>query len=440
MIEDIRFSDSNKKVYISIDNETQNIPLYQVDKLQTFFKLEQLMDTPLRENIDVDALLYYIPYDKGIDDANVVNIDGTVLITIYNEKDIYYQNNVLFKKGHIQDSITNKLPLGEYKATLEFAGNQYFEHTLLTILFRVEKRPTTFIFSADDYSGYPDETIQVSGQLKDIITNKPVKNCNINYTFNSETYATATNSNGGILIHITVPDVDIMHCTMEDDYPNPSYPLFLYLDSDAYILNGANSNITAIKLPTEVTINQSSTITNNIVTLTGNAIAKYKNENRNVKYGSVRVTFEDTDYVSPPTSVTEQGNFSLDINFADINEFNNESSLNAPIIYQKANEQITSTHLTVESESIRVGDMITGIAHVFSEESSDYVKNGMVVFILTNSKEKELYRYATQIDSIGQAVFLFNTSTKDTYHVKAYYYGIFGFLDSESEIIEVEVK
>ena len=61
--------------------------------------------------------------------------------------------------------------------------------------------------------------------------------------------------------------------------------------------------------------------------------------------------------------------------------------------------------------------------------------------MLYNSQDKEVYRYATEIDHTGQAVFLFNTSKKDTYKVKAHYYGIFGYTDSESNIIEnIEVK
>ena len=103
---------------------------------------------------------------------------------------------------------------------------------------------------------------------------------------------------------------------------------------------------------------------------------------------------------------------------------------------------ITSINLTVEEYVVKTGELITANANVFSEESSDYVKNGMVVFILAKDEffNKEVYRYATEIDNIGQAIFLFNTSVENKYYIKAYYYGIFGLQDAESKIIEVEVK
>lgn len=444
MIDNIRFYDSEHTVKISIDNETQEEPIYEIEKMASYIISNNVIDVSLNEDIHIDASLCYVPYDKTIeeeiDSPKIIDLDGTVTITISDDNKIFYQNNVLFKRGNIKDVILNKLPLGEYNAIIEFDGNKYLSYTRLNINFNVTKRKTNFIFDENNYYGYPDTAIQISGKLKDTLTNKPVKNCIINFDYNGDTYSTTTNNMGEAFIKLNIPDVDISHCFNDENVPNMSYPITLSLDSESYEIYNSITNIITMKLPTDVTINQQTEITNNNVTIGGYVTAQYPTEFKNAQYGKVVVSFQDTDYVSSPVNIGSDGNFSLNVNFADVNEFNNKSNITELVMYQKATEQITSINLEVEDTTIQKGELITAIANVFSQESSDYVKDGMVVFILENNNHKEIYRYATQIDSIGQSVFLFNTSMSGKYYVKAYYYGIFGFLNSESKTIEVEVE
>lgn len=539
MIEEIRFHDSGKKINITIDNEKQSIPIQTIDKLKTFINLRQELDTPLQENINIDADLYYVPYDAEVEDIeyiddeevfadiegntsyielynnqpqNIVDIDGIVTLTIYNEDNsIYIQKDINFQHGHIQDSIANKLRIGEYRATLYYKGNKYFQETLLNIIFNITKRDVNVTFSQEEYYGDITETITIQAKLKDAITNKPVKNCTVKYNFDDDTYSTTSNATGDIFLKVTIPDADEFHCVpyvpsydeeqndpgepyqdepelydfdedgniieidtpenipfvpddippssdtqhylnqrdndvdekYEYNYPNASYLIELYSDSESYYIH-AETNVVANKLPTELTINQQTEIQNNIVTLGGNVVATYYNNLvANAKYGHVIISFDDTDYVSDPSPINNDGNFSTQIDFAQITEFNNDTDNTILIPYQGANEQITSITIKKENEgNISIGDAIIVSAKVQSKADKEaYVKDGMIVFILYNGNNEEVYRYATEIDNVGQGVFLFNTSKKDKYTIKAHYYGIFGYKDSDSNILEnIEVK
>lgn len=585
MIEDIRFYDSGKKINLTIDNEKQNIPIHAVDKLYTFIELNKPLETPLKENIEIDASLCYLPYDIDVDNlddygdtsfnldiypptdtihkgdhvqisakftsdnkeknfknitvkfydtdeeiydsptiiaAKKVTLDGIATITIYNGEQVYYTNDVVFKKGIIQDSIVNKLPIGEYKATIEFAGNKYLQSTILTTDFNVVKRLAVFTFDNEYYYGEPTESIVLSGKLKDKITNKPVKNCTIKYDFDSETYSTTSNVSGSAFFNIEIPDANKIHCLdvtiddmvdiveneegepyvdeyeeplqdfdddgniieIEDDeeidvqfeadsleptnnessdtfyekgtdddvverlideYPVTSYEVSVYLDNDSYNVENTSTSVIINKLPTEVSVNQTIPPVNNIGKLIGGVIANYKNGDKNVKYGHIYVSFDDTDYISDAVPVSD-GTYSIDIDFAKINDNYNVSSLDNPIPYIGTITQDTITHIEVEGEdtenedvSIEVGNPIIATATVQPTISSDYIRDGMMVFVLEKDG-KEIYRYGTQIDSIGRAVFFFNTSTTGVYKIRASYQGLFGYKTSESSIKNIKVE
>lgn len=252
-IDNIRFNDSGKKINITIDKETQQIPICSINKFESYIFLQEPLNTPLKENIIVDALLCYIPYDTINEDVetldndvsvstptihgtqqeteyianttqtqyiydnntmanNIAELNGTVDIIIYDDNNIYYNNTVSFYKGHIQDTITNKLSVGEYKAKIIFAGNKYLQPKTLDIDFNIEKRLATFTFTQENYFGYPTENIIVSGQLKDSLTRKPIKNCSVLYDFNGYTYSTTSNSTGNVHLNIDIPDANPMHC------------------------------------------------------------------------------------------------------------------------------------------------------------------------------------------------------------------------------------
>ena len=117
MLEEIDFQDSGNQVSVTIDNETQSLPIKKINKLSTYIGLNQSLNTALENNIEVDAFIYYIKkaeepdienseintevtqerdylystedsdikFLTGVDSNDLkINIDGIVTITIYN--------------------------------------------------------------------------------------------------------------------------------------------------------------------------------------------------------------------------------------------------------------------------------------------------------------------------------------------------------------------
>ena len=247
MLEEIDFQDSGNQVSVTIDNETQSLPIKKINKLSTYIGLNQSLNTALENNIEVDAFIYYIKkaeepdienneintevtqerdylysaYDSdikfltGVDSNDLkINIDGIVTITIYNGEEIYYIKDVRFKQGHIIDSIANTLPLGTYTMVIQYNGNKYFEESSLTIEFNIEKRLAICELEKERYYGDLLETINISGILKDSERETPINNCLFYYDFNGETKSVTSNMNGEFLFNITIPEPDISHCNL----------------------------------------------------------------------------------------------------------------------------------------------------------------------------------------------------------------------------------
>lgn len=247
MLEEIDFQDSGNQVSVTIDNETQSLPIKKINKLSTYIGLNQSLNTALENNIEVDAFIYYIKkaeepdienseintevtqerdylystedsdikFLTGVDSNDLkINIDGIVTITIYNGEEIYYIKDVRFKQGHIIDSIANTLPLGTYTMVIQYNGNKYFEESSLTIEFNVEKRLAICELEKERYYGNLLETINISGVLKDSERETPINNCLFYYDFNGETKSVTSNINGEFLFNITIPEPDISHCNL----------------------------------------------------------------------------------------------------------------------------------------------------------------------------------------------------------------------------------
>lgn len=247
MLEEIDFQDSGNQVSVTIDNETQSLPIKKINKLSTYIGLNQSLNAALENNIEVDAFIYYIKKSEepdienseintevtqerdylystedndikfltGVDSNDLkINIDGIVTITIYNGEEIYYIKDVRFKQGHIIDSIANTLPLGTYTMVIQYNGNKYFEESSLTIEFNVEKRLAICELEKERYYGDLLETINISGILKDSERETPINNCLFYYDFNGETKSVTSNINGEFLFNITIPEPDISHCNL----------------------------------------------------------------------------------------------------------------------------------------------------------------------------------------------------------------------------------
>lgn len=486
-MKDIKFSESDKKVYLTIDNETQTIPIYDINKKYSFIELNKLLDIVLNEDIIIDATIY--TYDKDdmenndieIEKANIADFDGTVNITIYQDDNtIYYSDSIIFMQGRIQHTIPNTLPLGTYKITIDFTGNKYIQSTNLQTYLKINKRLGYFTFDKKQYQGYPNDNITITGKLRDTLNNNPLVNCLVEYQFNTNKYITASDEDGNIQFNIYIPDTDITHCTdhnetydnidisnnnigtpYENEYEDTtimtehntnithninftnntnikinndlSYILIVSIDNESYYIDSTFTTIQIKKLPTLINIQQD--IVNNNISIYGNVIANYSSHDENVKYGNATLRFDDIDY-SQTINIQEGVHFDIDL--AEINSLYNNSSLDEHIPYQ-ITQQPTSLAIKIENEKVSIGDKIIATVTLQSTILSEYIQGGMISFVL-KSNNKEVYRYSTQTDSLGHAVFYFNTSHAETYQLYASYYGLCGYQDSQSAIKTIQVE
>lgn len=252
MIENIQLINTDKKITVQIDNETNELPIKQIKKAPTFINLNQALNTALYDDIIIDATLCYInnsdnddisetsddttndfhynyydidAIDNTIDVTSLtsflipsnkelkkINIDGVVTIKIYNDNNIYYNADIHFTKGDITNTIPNELPLGEYKCDIIYAGNKFFMPYTLTINFNVERRLAICSFDTSTFEGHLTETLNIHGVLKDANTKNNIAQCQIQYEFDGQTFTTTTDDNGNFNIIPTIPDAHILHC------------------------------------------------------------------------------------------------------------------------------------------------------------------------------------------------------------------------------------
>lgn len=245
-----RLEDTNYKVKVQIDNAIEELTIQSIVKNPTFIYLNQSLNTPLNDDIQINATLcsivnidddnaltdddvtnnFHYPYTdvnaiENIDIAsttsfllpnntqlNKIAINGIVNIKIYNDDNVYYNEDVYFHQGDITASIPNTLPLGEYKCDISFLGNKYYLPYQLTINFNIERRLAICNFETSSYFGHLTETLHITGTLKDNSTKHTISNCIIQYDFDGKTFSTITDENGVFSIAPTIPDGNILHC------------------------------------------------------------------------------------------------------------------------------------------------------------------------------------------------------------------------------------
>lgn len=517
MIEEIDFQDTNNKVSVTIDNETQSLPIKKINKLPTYIDLNKSLNTALENNIEVDALICI----KHSGDSNAteenpqitnpidtqsnqtqhdeihLNIDGIVTITIYNNEEIYYIKDVKFQKGHIIDSIENKLPLGNYIMVIQYNGNKYFEESNLTINFNVEKRLGICKLYRKRYYGNFLERINISGELEDNERKTPIKNCSFEYSFNGERYLAKSNINGEFTFSITIPEPDISHCNLsyepvdeseyepgelndenseegfidedgniknyltniplsqnienhdeqiyeypedpdiKEYYPNASYILKIY-DDEAYYFNNAEIEIIANKAPTHIIIDSVNPgDQTNILQVAGAGLATYNNKDNDIKYGKVSIELPELNYKHDIVDI-KNGLFAANINLADVYNVYNKSEIETLDPYDTTNIAYTSINVTGDSE-VKSGDTFTIKATVTSTDSTEYVKYGILIFYLYDDNDNIIYHYETEIDRTGVGIFNFNTSQPKKYNIKVEYVGMFGYQNSISNKYQITV-
>ena len=443
MIHNVTFKDDPYgNVEIRIDDESLLVDIYEIDRKQTYFVIDSL-DTPLYDDIYLNAQL--LCENEPVD-------DGIVSVSIWNTRKTreFYHNSFVIDKGHIQELIPNKLKSGEYIFVMEYAGNKYYQPTSINQYFKIRKRYITFDFSKERYYGNPQTAVTISGTLKDIETQNPISFCTIYYHYEDTVEEVTSDIDGKISFNVIVPSPDISHCGTQsntinysDDrylgygsntntYDPPQYPLYVTLETNSYILNETYTYVIANKIPTIM----SADIIEDTLTIMGHILTEDTYDTGYAKYGKVTIEAMDG-YYKDSSTVDQYGNFSKNIIISNLAQcITNDNDSNEPH-NNEILKIITQLNIQAIDNHINVGEDM--FVHV-EVTSTRTVTDGMVSFFLYNEQGKNIYRYVTQISNSGEVDFVFFTSKKGRYTVKAEYYGIGRFKDSTSEediIIEV---
>lgn len=409
---------------------------------------------------------------------------GIVKITIKNKKTdyIYFQDNISFTDGNIETQINNNLELGEYILIAEYEGNKYYLPTNINIYFTISKRSIKCAFIDNNLIGHPDETITTNIHLIDSLTGKNINNTILHYSFNNNEYVTQTNNQGVATLNITIPTIDVNQCskdfiTSDESYDEENnigeyywdengnlqpinvennvsntddniviseeenkqqyyahmYPIEVYIINNAYVIENFTQYIIAAKNNTNIII-YNNFENNSIWGIVGNVIDNEKNEN--AKYGKITLKIDGTNY-QQTINVDNDGYFEFNI---DTNNFITSTSNNKvpeePKNYSISENTVTILEdipETIERNYIKKNGLNCSVT-VRSLITNKNVKEGMVNFIVMNSQDKKIYNYVSELDANGKAYFRFDVSTLDTYKIKAHYYGIFQYQDSDSDI------
>jgi hypothetical protein len=500
MLNNIRLKDDEyKEINIYIDDALETLQVKEIDKLQTYINLNKSLDTALYENIEIDAFLYYHPYDEviihnndSLDEHGVVQeattidnrqrayVKGTVNISITdNDNRNYYYNSLKIVDGVIQLSIPNTLRPGQYILTIEYLGNLYYSQSTYQSIFQISKRPINCIFEYSKYYVDAGKIAQIPAKLIDSLNQKTINNYNVQYVFNNEVNNAISNSEGEILINALVPNPDISHCNLTvpniqyndteyldedgnlqqlpiierpiniiEDYDTgyhssaPQlnnqviYPLTVFLfDNDTYELIETTVLLVVNKVDTETVVKDFALETNNGQSFNVNGYIKTNSQVPYAQYGYVNINFPKNNYQKKNIKITD-GFFEEQILMADIENV----AINE--IYQDSYNTIINninTRIEVSDNEIEieVEDFIEITAHVKGNGDS-IVNVGMIIFSLQRDGE-ERYRHVSELDNSGTATFNYLVTRTGTYTVKVQYVdGVLGYKDSETEVI-VEV-
>lgn len=224
----------------------------------------------------------------------------------------------------------------------------------------------------------------------------------------------------------------------EQFYQNASYVVNLHIDNDSYYLSNTSITIQVDKLTTNVNIDTGDyNEDTEEMNFNGYVIANVLGNNEAAHYGRVNIDFKDFNYSYNNIYLDENGRFSTDIKLTDIYASYNQNDNSDVDIYTAYGTSDTIIYIDTNTfyedgqDSIKAGNPIIIETSVKGRNDSP-VTDGMIIFYLEKDG-KVVYKYATELDSVGMATFVFNTTYAADYKLSAKYCGIFEYSDSETD-------
>lgn len=460
-----RLKNADGELVVRIDDQDIPIGIKEIVKESTEIIALRSFNTPLYENVEIEALVC-LQRIENFEDVleDVIPIEkGIVTISIYDENQdyLYETETISFTDGEIKYRSRNKYQLGDYVAVIEYDGNKYFSPSSFIGNFSVEKRHISLFFDDLDYSAYPTEVLNIGLGLFDEITMKPLS-VNVEYEFNGDIFTTFTNEKGMTNLVIVLPDVNQEFCGSNDDtergetsiwaYFNEDTEIWDYIDeedvgqgesneffyevlinviSDTYEMETTSLRISSDKIPTQINaFNMSVEEYNDYIFIEGDVLAILPNGETNVQYGKVAMSFDGLD-AETVVDVNADGHFSIEMPVSDI-QVASSNDIEEYVVYED----------TIVPKETRIRQEINKRTFNRGEElkvtaTCTYVDNlaeplplteGMVIFTIKNKDTKEeIYRYGSELDESGEAVMYFNVSKQGSFDIITNYHGIFEF-------------
>ena len=420
-IQNIEFEDGNiGNVTVKIDNaHDDTLEIKELKKINTYLTIEELDDTALFNDITIQSTLH-----EG-DDTPITN--GVVSINIFSKdkQSILLSQQETITEDGIQSIIKNQLSTGTYYVEISYAGTKYYNPSRIGKFIRINKRRLICELTDFEYYVTAGAPATITGTIKDFETHKPVSNCIINYKFNDEINQITTDNIGRINFTVQIPEHGTEDCM---GATSKKYEVLINMENASYILPNKSIILITRKDPTSIDI-QSKNMTIDGVVLTKDGFAHH---------GTVDISMYEGRYFQQ-VEVGEYGNFSHTINMSNVITAigSNVSDIK---VYNLSSDLTTKVLLEAVDTEVEVGDSFTVLARV-EDEYQNAVTCGTIDFRLFNSKNKQVYRYITELDNGGMGEFIFYTSKAEVYHVEAYYDTVVGYKPSQStENIIIEVN
>lgn len=534
MKDTILFEQAQGTLQATIDNQTKDLNVCKIIKEYTGFLINENIYATLYAPIDINLSLIYFSNTEQNDtpDATIINLpqnieeeedidfveDGICYLSIkdLNTNKIVDTKTIHFHDGLIQTTMSSDLYLGDYLLEATYPGNKYYEPSSITIQFSITKREVQCTFDEEILFGYPNENMNVNVTISDVLNNKRISNCIINYIFDGIQYTTQTNDIGRATLNFTMPDVNKNNCgliqlesqnnneTSDDDanvdfflndvyvtfdpqsdqrefndnnespytdsssdpeytvsivadeeedsdieddiinYGRPEFELIVTIDNNVYMLREEpHVKVYSKEYNTETAFYANSQDNSRILHIEGNVIAIDDQENTyNVNYGVIDFDIAEVEpHPNTTLEVDENGHFSFDVTVVD--------SYNAGVPIKQDDEwdmysldkqtYITLTNLGESDIFLDDGEKHKVRFKAIVEYDNSPVPYGMVSFSIIK-KNKEIYRYVTELNNNGEAFFTFNVSTIGEYQVVAKYHKFFEYQESESNMSKYTVK
>lgn len=231
MAEDItRYKKSDGILQVIIDDEYQDLEVYEIIKEHTEFLINEEIYATLYNpiNINLSLIHYYESEPEEIEETNTLEDVGDIeeeeelsyvkegvcelsIIDLSNNE-IIDSATVHFYNGIIIQQMSSGLYLGDYILKANYLGDKYYEDTSIAIQFSVTKRDIKCIFDETYLFGYPNEDMSVDVTISDVLNGRKINNCLIDYSFNGMDYTAQTNEYGRATLNFTIPSTNKDNC------------------------------------------------------------------------------------------------------------------------------------------------------------------------------------------------------------------------------------